>query len=188
MVALQRMTDANIDSHGLTLSPKSGWPTSYSSFHAGASKQTGLTYWMVLVMVALSSLASAALLQIIATQAVREREAHLLRVGQAVKTAIGLYYERSPGGERTYPLALQDLLRDARFIGYERYLRRIYPDPITGQTQWGVIRNAQGAIIGVHSLSEDTPLKQAQFPAGLASFAQSSSYRDWQFIYRPYAP
>jgi hypothetical protein len=41
----------------------------------------------------------------------------------------------------------------------QRYLRRIYRDPMTSKTEWGLVQSVDGRIMGVHSLSKDKPLK-----------------------------
>jgi hypothetical protein len=70
----------------------------------------------------------------------------------------------------------------------QRYLRRIYVDPMTGSKEWGLVRAADGGIAGVHSLSEATPLKTANFPAGNEDLAGKTRYADWRFVYAPAAP
>ena len=57
------------------------------------------------------------------TLAKREKEAELLFRGQQYMRAIDLYQRRFPGG---YPTDLELLVE-------ERFLRRLYPDPMTGE-------------------------------------------------------
>lgn len=66
----------------------------------------------------------------------------------------------------------------------KRHLRKVYMDPMTGKSNWGLV--VQGdRILGVHSQSLDQPLKSANFDAADASFAAGNSYADWLFVYAP---
>ena len=94
------------------------------------------------------------------TAAAREREAELLYVGHQYRKAIERYYLSGP---RQYPRTLEDLLKDPRKPGTERYLRRLYPDPLTGKDEWGIVKGPDGGVMGVYSLSEEQPLKSANF-------------------------
>jgi hypothetical protein len=66
-----------------------------------------------------------------------------------------------------------------------RHLRRVYPDPITGKDEWGLVKSADGGFAGVYSLSEEAPLKTAGFALRDASFEGKARYADWQFTYAP---
>jgi type II secretory pathway pseudopilin PulG len=123
----------------------------------------------------------------IAQAAQREREAQLLFVGKQFRNAIASYYERSPQGNHLYPDSLAQLLHDNRSAKAARHLRRIYFDPMTGGTEWGLLRNEQGKIIGVYSQSRQVPLKTSFEPELQLSFGDAPilSYADWQFAYRP---
>ncbi|MCY1541438.1 hypothetical protein D9M68_771320 [compost metagenome] len=79
------------------------------------------------------------------------------------------------------PMTLEDLLKDPRTPGLLRHLRKLYADPITGQAQWGLVRDAAGRIVGIHSLSERPPLKTHGFDAAHARFEQAQHYSDWVF-------
>jgi len=116
------------------------------------------------------------------TAAVRERETELLHVGNEYRKAIERYYLAGP---RQYPRSLADLLKDNRQPGTVRHLRRIYVDPITGKDDWGLVKAADGGIAGVHSLSQDAPLKSGGFAVRDAAFEGKAKYADWQFIYAP---
>src|SRR6202000_694968 len=98
--------------------------------------QSGFTYLGVLVLVAVVSglLAAAGVRWSMAAQ--RDREIQLLRIGAEVREAIGSYYESSPGSVKQYPESLDALLRDQRFIGLRRHLRKIPIDPFTGKSDW----------------------------------------------------
>ena len=64
------------------------------------------------------------------------------------------YYEHAPDPGHRYPLSLEALLKDPRYPATQRYLRRIYADPVGGGTEWGLVKGPGGEIYGVHSLSE----------------------------------
>lgn len=59
------------------------------------------------------------------------------------------------------PMALNDLLEDRRSGRLVRHLRQLYADPLTPSGRWGLQRGADGRIVGIHSLSEGTPLRRA---------------------------
>jgi hypothetical protein len=82
-------------------------------------------------------------------------------------------------------MKLEHLLKDPRHPGTQRYLRRIYRDPVTGGEEWGLVRGAGGEILGVHSLSEEPPLKQGNFSLADRDFAGKTKYADWVFMHVP---
>ena len=86
-------------------------------------------------------------------------------------------------GPRQYPRTLDDLLKDPRKPGTERYLRKLYFDPLTGKTEWGLVKAPDGGIMGVYSLSDDTPLKTAGFGVYNREFEGAPKYSDWKFAY-----
>lgn len=118
----------------------------------------GFTYITVLIILAIFSGGLAVLGEVWHTAAQREREAELLFVGGEYRRAIQQYYLNGPG---QYPRSLSDLIKDPRKPVVERYLRQLYPDPITGKNEWGLIKAPDGGIMGVYSLSQDRPLKTA---------------------------
>lgn len=42
-------------------------------------------------------------------------------------------------------------------------LRKIYRDPMTGKSDWGLVMAPQGGIMGVHSLSTARAIKHENF-------------------------
>jgi type II secretory pathway pseudopilin PulG len=140
----------------------------------------GFTYIGVLFLVAGFGVALAAAAVLSQTQSKREREADLLFVGGEFQRALQSYSRAAQGLQRA-PLRLEDLLRDPRFADTRRHLRRIYADPMTGAPDWGLVRDASGGIIAVHSQSKAAPMKRANFPAGFATFEKALSYADWRF-------
>ena len=153
-----------------------------SGREALARNQQGFTYLGLLMFVMVSCIGLATTGQVWHAEAQREKERELLFVGEQFRKAIGSYYESTPCGAKHYPLTLQELLEDKRFVTVRRHLRRIYRDPIVGRSEWGLVRE-QGRITGVHSLSEAKPLKRGGFSGASADFANAESYEDWRFIY-----
>lgn len=148
-------------------------------------QQGGFTYLAVLFLVAIMSAALAATGIVWHQAGQREKERELLFVGDQFRQAIRLYYERTPGGVKRYPPRLEDLLADPRQPGLQRYLRKIYRDPLTKESNWGIVRTADGGIMGVYSLSQETPLKTGNFRQLDQAFENKSKYAEWQFIHNP---
>jgi len=145
-------------------------------------RQTGFTYLTVLFAIAFMGLGLALTGEVWHTTLTREREAELLYVGSQYRRAIERYYVSGP---RQFPRALEDLLKDPRKPNTERYLRKLYIDPVTGKSEWGMVKAPDGGIMGVYSLSEDTPKKVANFGFANREFEGASKYSDWKFLYNP---
>jgi type II secretory pathway pseudopilin PulG len=140
---------------------------------------------LLLIVVAVMGAGLAAYGELTSHAAQRERERELLFVGAQYRQAIATYYERTPGVVKRYPMKLEDLLLDSRFPNIERYLRRFYPDPMTGNPQWGLIEAPGGGIMGVYSLSEAAPIKTGGFEPADASLMGAASYSGWRFFHSP---
>jgi type II secretory pathway pseudopilin PulG len=142
----------------------------------------GFTYLTILFVVAIMGIGLALTGEVWHTAALREREAELLWTGAHYRRAIERYYLAGP---RQYPRELTDLLRDLRKPNVERYLRKLYPDPVTGSYEWGIVKAPDGGVMGVYSRSEDRPLKEANFKSTEAAFDGAQKYSDWKFVYLP---
>ena len=147
--------------------------------------QAGFTYIGVLIFVAILGLASGTTFVIGAHAQQSAREAELLFVGREFARAFRSYYEAGPGGQRQFPSKLEDLLRDPRYPVVKRHLRKIYFDPFTGQSEWGIVAAPGGGIMGVHSLAQQTPIKVSGFDAEFAQFEGKYKYSDWIFAFVP---
>jgi type II secretory pathway pseudopilin PulG len=147
--------------------------------------QKGFTYLTVLFVLAMMSGGLALIGEVWHTSNVREKEADLLHIGNEYRKAIQRYYLYQ--NRRQYPKSLADLVKDSREPGTLRHLRRVYPDPITGSEEWGLVKSADGGIAGVHSLSEAAPLKTGGFAVRDATFEGKTKYSDWQFMFAPAA-
>jgi type II secretory pathway pseudopilin PulG len=146
--------------------------------------QRGFTYLGLLFAVAVMGVALAGAGQVWQTAAKREKERELLFVGAQFRSAIAQYHASSPGAGR-YPMQLEELLQDDRYPGVRRYLRRLYRDPMTGKSEWGLVKAPDGGILGVHSLAEGRPLKNAGFAEADAAFVDVETYAEWKFVATP---
>jgi len=146
--------------------------------------ERGFTYLGMLVIVALMGFGLAAFGELYSHAAQREKERELLFVGNQFRDAIASYYNKSPGA-KAYPKKLEDLVEDRRFPMPQRHLRRVYRDPMTGKSDWALVDAPGGGFMGVHSLSEETPIKSGDFSAKDASFEDAENYTKWMFTYSP---
>jgi len=149
------------------------------------ARHRGFTYLIAMFAVAVAGLLLAVTGELWSHSRQREKEQELLYVGGRFREAIGLYYQRTPGTVKRYPEKIEDLLEDKRYLSMQRYLRKTYADPMTGKSQWGAIAAPGGGINGVYSLSDGQPIKSGGFAASDESFAGSSRYSDWRFVYEP---
>jgi type II secretory pathway pseudopilin PulG len=154
-----------------------------------ANTGLGFSYIGLMIFVAIAGIALAGVGIVWSQDQQREREKELLFVGEQYRQAIGSYYENGPDENapnkvKQYPNKLEDLLLDGRSLSVKRHLRKIYIDPITNSTNWGLERR-ESKIIGVYSLSELKPIKKKGFPLLYEKFSDFSKYADWKFIYTP---
>lgn len=147
-----------------------------------ARHESGFTYLVLLAIVAIMGIMLAAVGEVWHMTLKREKEQELLFVGDQFRRAFSSYSLRTPGNARRYPLSLEELLKDPRYPGVQRYLRKIYTDPITGSAKWGLIKGPNGEIFGVHSLSADEPVKKSGFRLVDAKFEGREKYSDWVFM------
>ena len=141
----------------------------------------GFTYIVLLIVVAVMGIALATAGMVWSTAMKREKEQELLFIGGQFRNALNQYYRNSPAQSARYPMSLDDLLQDPRYPGTRRYLRKIYVDPVSGSPDWGLVRGANGEVIGVHSLSLEEPLKKSNFSLADKDFEDKAQYSDWEF-------
>ena len=108
-----------------------------------APRAGGFTYLTILFVIAILLGGLALISEVWHTSAVREKEAQLLQVGDELRRAIERYYLSGP---RIYPRNLSDLVQDPRQPGVVRHLRKIYPDPFTNSTEWGLVKAAAAVL------------------------------------------
>jgi type II secretory pathway pseudopilin PulG len=149
----------------------------------------GFTYVGLLIAVVILGVALSAVGTVWRTQAQREREQELLFIGREFRAAITAYVNAN--GAHQLPQDINDLLEDTRWPEPRHYLRRLYPDPMTGAADWTILpadplgMAGVGGIVGVASSSKAEPLKKAGFAAGEEAFKDATCYCDWKFAYVP---
>lgn len=160
--------------------------------HAAAPSGTlrderGMTLLMVLLAVVVIGLSAGIAGSTWKDIMARVREKELLFRGDQYQRAIASYYNVKHGGAKnTFPSRLEELLKDSRFPGSVRHLRRLWPDPVTGEA-WVPIKDPTqgGRIVGVKSGSTETPFKQDGFEKKYEDFKGKQSYQEWEFVYKP---
>lgn len=134
-------------------------------------RSKGFTYLMLLWWVAVGSVMLAAIGQSWSIEVRRIREQELVFRGGQIRAALQRYNEASPGEVKVFPRKLSELLEDGRGGRIQRHLRRLWPDPITGSPDWGLIKDGE-QIVGVFSMSSKVPLAPPE---------DVRTYRDWVF-------
>lgn len=152
------------------------------------NQQAGFTYVGLLIAVAIIAAGSAAALGAGASLQLRDSEAELLAIGREFRRALQSFAEATPVGQPDAPKELTELLRDPRYLGVRRHLRRIHSDPLTGKPEWGIVRSPDGRIVGLHSLSATPVYRQTGFPAGLEAFEKAARHDEWIFAHAPVPP
>lgn len=103
------------------------------------STQQGFVYLWALYTVALAGIAMAAAAHVWQAKSLREKEAELMFIGEQFRLAIKSYQST---GTKQYPQTLEDLVEDKRTPNVVRHLRKIYVDPMTNTTEWGIVEEA----------------------------------------------
>jgi type II secretory pathway pseudopilin PulG len=146
-------------------------------------RNRGFSYIWLLLFIAFMGYGLTVVAEIQSTVSQREKERALLAIGRQFREAIRRYHEtQATGTKKEYPASLDDLLKDPRYPGIKRHLRQIFVDPITGQPKWGLVKVGE-RIVGVHSLSGLTPIKQDNFELEDMQFRGKQKYAEWVFVY-----
>jgi len=145
----------------------------------GKQRQRGSVFMGMLVTVAVVAIMLMQVGTLWSSVLQRERELELLARGNEIRRAIGLYYREG----NTFPKSLEDLVQDRRQPTVKRYLRKLYNDPLSGTTDWGVVAGPGDTIMGVFSKAHGTPFKQGNFAVINQSFTGQGSYQGWVFLY-----
>jgi len=152
-------------------------------------REAGFTYVGLIVLVTIIGLVGAATLKADALLRRAAAEQELLEIGAAFSAALTSYAEATPRGQPPQPPSLEELLKDPRFPGTRRHLRKIFVDPVTGKAEWGIVWLNKGGgtdgkgsgVVAVYSLSESKPLKQANFDARFQNLEGREHISDWKF-------
>ena len=131
--------------------------------------------WIALLAVAVRI---ALLLGTTGFQTYWNKERRLISAADEIVAALNAYSAASPGTARDFPLELADLRRDPRMFAEVSYLAVLPVDPIAQNQDWGVVRNKYNQVIGVHSLSNESPTLFAKF----FSLRSGEKYSDWKFL------
>jgi type II secretory pathway pseudopilin PulG len=153
-----------------------------------AHRQSGFTYLGALLMIAVMGAVLASVGSIWHTASQREKESGLLYAGEQFRNAIQSYYEKTPGAAKQYPPTFDELLQDRRHSVVQRHLRKIFVDPMTGSTKWGLLMAEQGGIRGVYSLSDAEAIKTANFSRQNRDFEGKLLVGEWHFSHGASAP
>lgn len=152
------------------------------SGRANIPRQAGFSYLLVLLLIVLMGIGLGAAGTLWRTESQRLKESELLFIGEQYRKAIRSYYT-APAPAKQYPKNLEDLLLDSRQTQLTRHLRKLYPDPVTGKKEWGLIMDAESQqISGVYSLAQGKPLKQRGFDSRQKDFENAEGYSDWRFV------
>ncbi len=143
----------------------------------------GFTYLALLAAIVIIGISLGAAGKYWSNVVLRDKEEELLFRGEQYRVAIERYYFALPGRQELPP-SIDELLKDSRTAVGKRHLRRKYKDPITGEDFVLIREKLRGnRIIGVHSASEKTPLKQGNFPDRYQQFAGKGRYSEWWFAF-----
>ena len=146
--------------------------------------QRGAILILLLVMVVILGFSASMAGQTWRSTMQRAREAELLWRGQQYQQAIASYYTVKHGPQQMLPAKLEHLLRDPRFPGTVRHLRKLYIDPMTGE-DWELVTDPAERIIGVRSSSDLEPFRKDGFPKALERLQGKTSYSEWEFSFVP---
>jgi type II secretory pathway pseudopilin PulG len=148
----------------------------------GSRRQGGFTYLSLIILVAVIGLVAASTLKMGALLQRARAEQELLNIGAEFSDALQSYANATPAGQPPQPPSLKELLKDPRFPGVRRHLRKLFVDPMTGSAEWGVVYLADKVgVIAVYSLSDAKAIKLSNFPSRYQVFEGKSLVSDWRF-------
>lgn len=152
---------------------------------AAGRRHAGFAYILLLVAIAVIGVVASSSLSLGAVVSRRDAEKNLLAIGTEFEVALRSYAGVAAGAinapNARGPRTLEELLRDPRNPAVKRHLRQIYVDPLTGKTEWGLLKDPAGLIVGVYSLAEGTPIKRSGFDVWRTHCEEATSYRQWVF-------
>ena len=152
-------------------------------------RQGGFTYLGLIILVTVIGMVGAATIKIGALMQRAQAEEELLDIGAAFSAALQSYAAATPAGQPLQPPSLQELLKDPRTPALRRHLRKIFVDPVTGSTEWGIVYVADRlGVVAVYSLSQARPLKIGNFDSRFSGFENKEHFSDWKFAAGAIAP
>ncbi|GGY58021.1 type II secretion system protein [Pseudoduganella albidiflava] len=144
----------------------------------------GFTYVGLVILVAIIGLVAATTVRVGVTLQRAQAERDLLHIGEQFSDALKSYAAATPAGQPRLPPTLKELLKDPRFPGTRRHLRKVFVDPMTGKAEWGILYLADNrGILGIHSLSAAPAIKIANFPARFQGFSGKQKISEWVFTF-----
>lgn len=142
-------------------------------------REAGFTYLWVMLLVFVMGLGLLTASTLYGMSLKRDKERELIFIGHQFRDAIRRYVVAHG---QAYPDSLDSLVQDPMFPGIRRFLRKVYVDPMTGKTEWGLVK-VGGKIVGIYSLSNATPFKVDNFDPVDAGLKGRTEYRQWVFTY-----
>jgi type II secretory pathway pseudopilin PulG len=128
-------------------------------------RSSGFTYLLLLWWVAIAGVLLMALGRHWSFERRREQEIEMVFRAQEIQRALTAYHRYVPeGGQAAWPKTLQDLVDDRRGPVVQHHLRRVWSDPLTGQSDWGLVREEPASA----------PAGEAAVPASDGSSAVAS--------------
>lgn len=115
-------------------------------------RESGFTYLGLLLAIAVLGIGLTAASEVWVTTARRQKMVELEWICSQFTQALASYYEASTGSEKVFPLNVEELLEDHRYITTRRHLRDIYRNPFTGKQDWQWLKGADGRLRGVRAL------------------------------------
>jgi len=144
----------------------------------------GFTYVGLIILVAMIGLVAATTVRVGVTLQRAQAERDLLHIGEQFSNALKSYADATPAGQPRQPATLKELLKDPRFPGIRRHLRKIFVDPMTGKAEWGILYLADNkGVLGIYSLSAAKPIKISNFPARFQAFNGKQKISEWVFTF-----
>jgi len=127
---------------------------------------------VLLASILVLGISTAGVAELWSTALRREKEEELLFRLSQYRSAIARYR----ADHNRLPKELKDLLEDRTQLMTRRYLRRLYPDPMTGKLDWElqIVTDQSGQVSGiqdVRSRSELAPIKNLG--------PNKKTYKDW---------
>jgi type II secretory pathway pseudopilin PulG len=113
----------------------------------------GFTYVWALIAVAVTSAVLAAGAELMSNRAARHKQAEYAWVIEQYRIAIRSYSQATASTPDAPLQSLQQLVRDDRAGIVRRHIRQLYPNPLTGKTDWQIRRGSNGEALDVVSAS-----------------------------------